>query len=173
MNLSQSLPTQMSSSEPNLSQSNMMEQQLDNLADAMTDMCVEEENNVLSSHPFSQASKRSDPVYLASAPNIQQQMLQQQYQEQQQQMLQQHYQEQQQLQQQQLMEHQHQQQYLMQQQQLQWQLQMQQEQQLQQHSPPQQTVPQPTFFDDTFKCTIGRGRILKRADLIPMQDCTI
>jgi len=42
MNLSQSLPTQMSSSEPNLSQSNMMEQQLDNLADAMTDMCVEE-----------------------------------------------------------------------------------------------------------------------------------
>merc|ERR1712013_669943 len=42
-------------------------------------------------------------------------------------------------------------------------------QQLQQTN--QSMNPSPLVMDPPFKCEIGRGRILKRADLIPMQEC--
>eukprot|EP00090_Calanus_glacialis_P022577 TRINITY_DN3483_c0_g1_i1.p1 TRINITY_DN3483_c0_g1~~TRINITY_DN3483_c0_g1_i1.p1 ORF type:complete len:211 (-),score=66.56 TRINITY_DN3483_c0_g1_i1:75-707(-) len=171
-NLSQSLPNHVSSEDQlfmclpvhNPGQAHMMEQQLDSLATAMTDMCVEEdspESCNLSSDPYSQAIKRSDPVYLATSTTFplqpqlqdqqQQQMLHQQYLEQQQQWI-------------------IQQQHIEQQQQLQQQLQIQHQLQAQQHQIP--TLPTAALnLNAPFKCEIGRGRILKRADLIPMQDC--
>merc|ERR1711892_675218 len=125
---------------------------------AMTDMCVEEDSPqtcTMSSDPYNQAVKRSDPVYLATAttfPLHYQHMLQQQFQEQQQQWIlqQQHLQHQQQL--------------------LQHHPEMQQQFQLEQHQQPA-LQPYQDSLNTPFKCEIGRGRILKRADLIPMQDC--
>eukprot|EP00091_Calanus_sinicus_P009578 TRINITY_DN2237_c0_g1_i1.p1 TRINITY_DN2237_c0_g1~~TRINITY_DN2237_c0_g1_i1.p1 ORF type:complete len:185 (+),score=38.43 TRINITY_DN2237_c0_g1_i1:638-1192(+) len=167
-NLSQSLPNHISSEDQlfmclpvhNPGQANMMEQQLDSLATAMTDMCVEEDSPEfcnLSSDPYSQAIKRSDPVYLGTSTTSPHQPLLQD--QQQQQLLHQQY----------LQQHQ---QWIIQQQHLehQQQLQIQQQLQAQQHQIP--TIPTATLnLNAPFKCEIGRGRILKRADMIPIQDC--
>merc|ERR1712106_788664 len=155
--LSQSLPVQFSSEDSlfmalpahNPGQANMMDHQLDSLASAMTDMCVEEDSPqtyTMTSDPYNQAVKRSDPVYLATAttfPLQHQQILQQQHQEQQ--MLHQQFLEQQ-------------QQWILQQQHLQ------QQQQLLQHHQQPALQPYQDSLNTPFKCEIGRGRILKRAN---------
>jgi len=141
----------------------------------------------LSSDPFSQASKRRDPVYLKSDSTSHlpehQRKLHQQYVEQQQQILQSQFLEQQQhikmqqhlnhpqfVEQQQLLL---QQQYMELQQQLLMQLDVHQELHPYQTNHLNQVSKEPLCSDNTFSCVIGRGRIMKRADLIPLQDCTI
>merc|ERR1711892_1288189 len=142
--LSQSLPVQFSSEDSlfmalpahNPGQADMMDHQLDSLASAMTDMCVEEDSPqtyTMTSDPYNQAVKRSDPVYLATAstfPLQQQQILQQQHLHQQQQLHQHH-------------------------------PEMQQQFQLEQHQKPA-LQPYQDNLNTPFKCEIGRGRILKR-----------
>lgn len=162
--LSQSLPGHLTSEGVpfilppvnNLLQADMLDQQVDGLASAMTDMCMDEdspESYTMTADPYCQAQKRSDPVYMGNSAAL----------------LLHHHQEQQMLQQQLLLQ---QQQWIQQQQQLEQQ-QLAKNQEIQQRL--QQTnhaiQPAPLVMDPPFKCEIGRGRILKRADLIPMQEC--
>merc|ERR1711970_1401654 len=138
------------------SQANMMDQQVDGLTSAMTDMCMEEdspESYMMAPDPYCQAQKRSDPVYMANTTTLPLH----------------HHQDQQTLHQQLLLE---QQQWIMQQQYMeQQQLAKNQEIQLQLQQTNQAMHPSPLVMDPPFKCEIGRGRILKRADLIPVQEC--
>jgi len=137
----------------NIVQADMVDQQVDGLASAMTDMCMDEdspESYTMTADPYCQAQKRSDPVYMGnSAPLLL------------------HHQEQQMLQQQLLLQ---QQQWIQQQQQLEQQ-QLAKNQEIQQRLQQTAIQPAPLVMDPPFKCEIGRGRILKRADLIPMQEC--
>merc|ERR1719278_2218844 len=92
--------------------------------------------------PYCQAQKRRDPVYMANTTAIP------------------------------LHHHQDQQQWIMQQQYIeQQQLAKNQEIQLQLQQTNQAMNPSPLVMDPPFKCEVGRGRILKRADLIPVQEC--
>jgi len=162
--LSQSLPVHLASdgspflSAPVLSpcQADMMDKQVDTLTSAMIDMCMEEDSpeaHMMAPDPYCQAQKRSDPVYMASSTTLPFH----------------HHQDQQALHQQLLFE---QQQWIQQQQYIeQQQLAKNHELQLQLQQTNQVMNPSPLVMDPPFKCEIGRGRILKRADLIPMQEC--
>jgi len=162
--LSQSLPVHLASdgspflSPPVLSpcQADMMDKQVDTLTSAMIDMCMEEDSpeaHMMAPDPYCQAQKRSDPVYMASSTTLPFH----------------HHQDQQALHQQLLFE---QQQWIQQQQYIeQQQLAKNHELQLQLQQTNQSMNPSPLVMDPPFKCEIGRGRILKRADLIPMQEC--
>ena len=123
---------------------------------------------------------KTDPTCLSPSHH---QMLQQQYVEQKQQILQSQYlEQQQQIHMQQHLHHpqyieqqQHllQQQYMELQQQLLRQVNVQQEQHHYQTTQLNQATVEPFCSDTSVKCQSGRGRILKRVDLIPMQHCTI
>jgi len=162
--LSQSLPVHLgidgspflSTPVPPPGQAIIMDHQVDGLTSAMTDMCMEEdspESYMMAPDPYCQAQKRSDPVYMASTTALPLH----------------HHQDQQTLHQQLLLE---QQQWIMQQQYIeQQQLAKNQEIQLQLQQTNQAMNPSPLVMDPPFKCEMGRGRILKRADLIPVQEC--
>jgi len=159
-NLSQSLPTNFSVP----GGESILEHQMDSLMNAMDHMCVvEPQLEPIPVDPFSQAVKRSDPVYLANQPSYPPQILQ----DQQQIAQQQEYLEQQQA-------------WLNHQQYLEQQRLVQQQMEAELHAlslqQQQQQVPQPPQvhhinFNVSFKCDATRGKILKRADLIPLQEC--